>query len=648
MAWKFYRSSMYENIDATTHPAYEDGAAPSIVITDSLGATIADTAVVPDLIDTKPGKRIKLVYAGPDNDKPSFNTAFTVRSDVDFVAFLGHTARECFPETISNVFDSEVPNDISVEPTKLFSGFLGKGRPYLNFDGVNDVVTVSDNAALDITLDQSIEVLFRPHVVNVSGQSLIGKFLGTGSQRSYLLDLQSDEIQYRVSDDGAFNATYETTDAANLETNTWYYLVVVYDASAQTIVFYLDGTLLASTTTGTIPTSVFAGTSNVTIGAQDTTGGGEFNGDIRLARVWNRALSSSEITDFYNGGIKALADHWGSQTALNVSNLVNDGGGFAYDTLERVGGGGAPNTATEFHAITDGTGSRRRAGTADEIVLIAGVKYGVFFNLSLASGTAPFYDLRQELNGNNSVTDDGPQGSSAGNNYFEFTASSTVTAVMQFYSTTASEYTMTLLNVIRLGAVAEYDTEGINEDDGKWYDWSNNALDGTNTGVVYRDTPNGTDEEFTLIEIDEVQGAVSVGQEINATSLAATGTFYFGQVMVGKSFIPIAPDLLGQDNISEAGTPLFQSHGGQRSANKRYDKRGRWTRTWSFISVTEKANWENFLEGSKEFPFLFTPDDTITSGGEPIFYLGRVVNDYTFTEVAFDVWSLTLTIEEEL
>ncbi len=84
------------------------------------------------------------------------------------------------------------------------------------------------------------------------------------------------------------------------------------------------------------------------------------------------------------------------------------------------------------------------------------MKYGVFLDLALTSGFAPFYDLRSELNGNISVTDDGPQGSSAGNNYFEFTASSTGTAVMQFYNTGSSEYTMTLLNVVQVGAVAEW------------------------------------------------------------------------------------------------------------------------------------------------------------------------------------------------
>ncbi len=642
MAWKFYKSAMYGNIDATIRPSYTESGGPSIVITDSLGATIATLGVVPDLIDTKPGKRIKLVYAGPDNDVPKFGTAFIVRSDVDFVAFLGHTARECFPGTIGNVFDLEVPINTTVEPTKLFSGFLGKGRPFLDFDGVDDRAEKDSATILPTTYPFALEAWVR------TTATLQAVFLA-------LVDKDVANIQFAIGSafaaDGTFVCSAQNT-ATKAAASTGVYNdgllhhVMGLFISATSRKLYVDGVLDGTNTDSvTMSTAI----DRLSIGRMgDSTPSLYFNGDVQSATIWNREPSTAEITARFNGGIIAAADQWGSQTALNVSNLVNDGGGFAYDTLERVGGGGAPNTATEFHAITDGTGSRRRAGTADEIALIAGVKYGVFFNLSLASGTAPFYDLRQELNGNNSVTDDGPQGSSAGNNYFEFTASSTVTAVMQFYSTTASEYTMTLLNVIRLGAVAEYAPDGINEDDGKWYDTSSNGLDGTNSGVVYRDTPNGTDEEFSLFEIDEVKGAISVVHEINATALSVTGTFYFGQVMAGKSFIPIAPDLNGQDNISEAGTPLFQSHGGQRSANKRHDKRGRWTRTWSFISEAEKTNWENFLEGSKEFPFLFTPDDTITSGGEPIFYLGRVVNDYTFTQVAFDVWSLTLTIEEEL
>ena len=93
---------------------------------------------------------------------------------------------------------------------------------------------------------------------------------------------------------------------------------------------------------------------------------------------------------------------------------------------------------------------------------------------------------------------------------------------------------------------------------------------------------------------------------------------------------------------------IFTGSGGARSANKRHDQRGIWTRTWVYITQAQRVEWEEFLDGAKEFPFLFTLDDDITGGKERVIYLGRVVNDWKFTIVAFDVYNLTLIIEEEV
>ena len=345
------------------------------------------------------------------------------------------------------------------EPAFNFGDAGSEYNPFLIFDGTDDKITVSDDADLDFGFgDWTLEALIYMPDITTKDVYFMRRWTNSNDQLEFYFDESAGDLVARIRAPVGGGTTIAHAVASWAPSaNTWYHIVwVVVNGTSNAL--YVDGVSLT-----------IDGTDSTTGGNSDLTGDWEFafNGNgstynklqIQYARYWNRALSASEVLVQYNNGdyiAVPTADQWGSQTALNVSNLVNDGGAFAYDTLERVGGGGAPNTATEFHAITDGTGSRRRAGTADEIAHIAGMKYGVFFNLSLTSGFAPFYDLRSELNGNISVTDDGPQGSSAGNNYFEFTASSTGTAVMQFYNTGSSEYTMTLLNVVQVGAVAEW------------------------------------------------------------------------------------------------------------------------------------------------------------------------------------------------
>ncbi len=75
--------------------------------------------------------------------------------------------------------------------------------------------------------------------------------------------------------------------------NTWYYVAGVYNATAQTLDIYVNGVLNDGIMVGTPPGSQVNASVNANIGRR--TGGLYFNGVIDEVRIYNRALTQSEI-----------------------------------------------------------------------------------------------------------------------------------------------------------------------------------------------------------------------------------------------------------------------------------------------------------------------------------------------------------------
>ena len=86
----------------------------------------------------------------------------------------------------------------------------------------------------------------------------------------------------------------------NYNDGRWHYAVVTYDGS--TVRLYIDGTQVASTpTSGATPDNT--GTQPVRIGANSRSLSLYFTGNADEVRVWNRAISPTEVTDAYNNGV---------------------------------------------------------------------------------------------------------------------------------------------------------------------------------------------------------------------------------------------------------------------------------------------------------------------------------------------------------
>ncbi len=83
--------------------------------------------------------------------------------------------------------------------------------------------------------------------------------------------------------------------ATTLQANTWYFVTGVYDAATSALHVYLNGQLDDGTLLGTVTSTQQNSSANVNIGRRPTGNSFNFNGRIDDVRIYNRALTQTEI-----------------------------------------------------------------------------------------------------------------------------------------------------------------------------------------------------------------------------------------------------------------------------------------------------------------------------------------------------------------
>ena len=86
-----------------------------------------------------------------------------------------------------------------------------------------------------------------------------------------------------------------TQSSTVLATNTWYHIVIVYDGTTNHYI-YINGVQVGISATPTLNTT----NTPIYIGPAVTTTWGAFDGKIAALRIYNRALTLSDVTTNYN------------------------------------------------------------------------------------------------------------------------------------------------------------------------------------------------------------------------------------------------------------------------------------------------------------------------------------------------------------
>lgn len=201
----------------------------------------------------------------------------------------------------SNANDIKGSNHGTVYGASLVSSGCKSGSCY-DFDGYNDYIGVGNFYVSGDEITIAAWVNYEAGSFDLDPR-IISKAHGTEVYEHVFLlgldDLSETSAQYRFRFTSGGTSTSYNAGSATPQ-NGWHHVVGVYDGSAGIARIYVDKTLVGSTSkSGNLETN----SDSVTIGKNpvgDEEGGRYWNGKLDEIMIWNRALSSSEITDIYN------------------------------------------------------------------------------------------------------------------------------------------------------------------------------------------------------------------------------------------------------------------------------------------------------------------------------------------------------------
>ncbi|OGI11652.1 hypothetical protein A3K64_00865 [Candidatus Micrarchaeota archaeon RBG_16_36_9] len=164
----------------------------------------------------------------------------------------------------------------------------------LSFDSVNDYVDVSNDASLNFNGPFSIAAWVYVRNGGPPFKTIVRK--SNSTYTNYVFDINSTNgIRFFIYDTSG-NIKGITIGTATISFNTWTYLAGTYDGSLFKV--YINGTQDPKTFTWS--GSINQTTGSLRVGSYMNTN--YFNGTIDEVKVWNKALSSTEITnEMYNG-----------------------------------------------------------------------------------------------------------------------------------------------------------------------------------------------------------------------------------------------------------------------------------------------------------------------------------------------------------
>jgi hypothetical protein len=192
----------------------------------------------------------------------------------------------------------------------------------------------------------------------VSWETFIQHYLAAGNLRSWSFYHDTSALYLELSTNGS-SATSTATVSWTPSTGVWYHIGFTYDVSAGEVKFYVNGAQQGATQTGK-DTSYFASTAKLQIGTffDGSSTNGSFDGLMDEVGLWKKVLTSTEVSDLYNGGsaLPYYAPNDISNDATLSTSLVS------YWELEEASG-----TRVDSHGSNDLT-DNNTVGTATGII----------------------------------------------------------------------------------------------------------------------------------------------------------------------------------------------------------------------------------------------------------------------------------------
>jgi Concanavalin A-like lectin/glucanases superfamily len=183
------------------------------------------------------------------------------------------------------------------------------------------------------------------HTDNTTEGDIFAKILNTSTWQGYDLMMPSSGtggcsgsctancLQFDLNNNYSGNNACIRVDNSAATLNAWHHVAATYDGSstAAGMTIYVDGVAQTPTSSQSALTASILDTADLKIGTDVPGNGDSFTGTIDDARVWNRALSASEVLALYNsaGGCTGvgLAGWWKFDDGSGTSAVDSSGNG---------------------------------------------------------------------------------------------------------------------------------------------------------------------------------------------------------------------------------------------------------------------------------------------------------------------------------
>ena len=179
----------------------------------------------------------------------------------------------------------------------------GRNAGAVLLDGVNDFVELGNPALLQLTGSMTVSAWVNSAAFPVDDAAIVSK--RAGGEVGYQLDTTVDRgprtIGFKLTNSSGGNMF--RYGATALQANTWYHVTGVYNAATSELHVYLNGQLDDGTLLGTVTATQQNSSANVNIGRRPGFSSFNLNGRIDDARIYNRALTPTEIQADMNGPV---------------------------------------------------------------------------------------------------------------------------------------------------------------------------------------------------------------------------------------------------------------------------------------------------------------------------------------------------------
>ena len=209
-------------------------------------------------------------------------------------------------------------NSYSLTANAGFPTVAGKFGTAYSSDGSTQYLSGATGSQTNLTASLTLSGW-----VNLNNTGVTHMIMRYGSYYwQYSLDVSTNSVQFHYSTPGLLNSNIQLS--ATISLNAWHFVLLTYDGA--TVTAYLDGISIGTASVSGPLISVASGT--MLVNSQNTYAQQLSSSFLDDLRIYNRVLSSSEITSLYRGSQPINCD----QYCVGWWKLDEASGTTAYDS----------------------------------------------------------------------------------------------------------------------------------------------------------------------------------------------------------------------------------------------------------------------------------------------------------------------------